>query len=305
MSFRFNQVFLGLLALAAVSAFVLPVDLTNRLRGFQSIFAPVARPTRAVAGALNDRFRHEQPRDTRDVETVKLENEELRVALMSISGQLEELKRVANDLDRLGDVRQNCTRFKVIGPSTDTRDSLLLTAASRENVEENMPVLSGRGLVGVIERVGQAGAQVRLITDRDFKVSGRFVRVTSNAGHAAEVALATKIPLVRGAGNGLMEIANIELKETALTDDPEKAKVAVGDYVKLEDPLWPPNLAGRVLGQVESITQQAGAPQHAMIRIRPLLDLLTLREVMVMNKLDLPQQQPPQTASEKTSAKSE
>ena len=45
-------------------------------------------------------------------------------------------------------------------------------------------------------------------------------------------------------------------------------------------------------GGATVITQQAGAPQHAMIRIRPLLDLLTLREVMVMNKLDLPQQQP-------------
>jgi len=217
---------------------------------------------------------------------------------MSYSGQLEELKRIANDLDRLGDVRPNCTRFKVIGPDTGSRDSLLLSAAARDNVAENMPVLSGRGLVGLIERVGQAGAQVRLITDRDFKVSGRFVRFDTKSKNG-EQTLATKIPLVRGAGNGLLEVQNIEMKETALSDDPLKEKVAVGDYVKLEDPLWPPNLSGKLLGQVETITQQSGAPQHALIRIRPLIDLLQLHEVMVMNKLET---NTAQVASEKSTA---
>ena len=299
MSLRFNQVFVGLFALAVASAFVLPAGLTDRLPRVGAIFAPVSAPTRAIAGRLHDRFASAKVRDTRDVEDIKRENEELRVALMSATGQLDELRRVTNDMDKLGDVRALCTRFKVAGDDPGTRDSLLLAASARDQVEENMPVLSGRGLVGLIERVGHGGAQVRLITDRDFKVSGRFVRITAQENHAAEVALATKIPLVRGAGNGVMEIANIELKETALTDDPDHAKVAVGDYVKLEDPLWPPNLAGRLLGQVESITQQAGAPQHALITVRPLLDLTTLREVMVMNKLDLPQAQ---TASDKTPA---
>jgi cell shape-determining protein MreC len=56
------------------------------------------------------------------------------------------------------------------------RGSLLLAASTRDGVREAQPVLSGQGLVGVIDHVGLAGAQVRLITDRDFKVSGRFVR---------------------------------------------------------------------------------------------------------------------------------
>lgn len=286
MSLRFNQVFVGLLALALLSAFVLPASLTDRLRGLQALFAPVSRPTRSIASSLHERFAS-QHRDTRDVTDVKDENQRLRVLVMSLSGQLEELRRVANDLDRLGDVRQHCTRFKVIGDGTDTRDSLLLAASSRDNVKEEMPVLSGRGLVGMIERVGPAGAQVRLITDRNFKVSGRFVRLVSDKNSAAgEQTLLTKVPLVRGAGNGMLEIHNIEIKETALADDPEKVKIAVGDYVKLEDPLWPPNLTGKLLGQIESITQQAAAPQHALIRVRPLLELTKLREVMVMNKLE-------------------
>jgi cell shape-determining protein MreC len=296
---RFTTVFVGLLALAFVSAFVLPPELGNRLRGVQAVFAPVSRPTRAVASAARNKIAPHRHNDTRDVTVVKDENERLRVMVMSLSGQLEELRRVANDLDKLGDVRQHCTRFKVVGDDSGTRDSLLLAASTRDGVRDAQPVLSGQGLVGVIERVGAAGAQVRLITDRDFKVSGRFVRFDPKRKEG-ELTLATKIPLVRGAGNGLLVVDNVEIKETALSNDPLKEKVAVGDYVKLEDSLWPPNLSGKLLGQVESITQQSGAPQHALIRIKPLLDLTQLREVMVMNKLEL--NTAAQTASEKSAA---
>ena len=284
MSLRFHQVFVLLLALAFVSAFFLPQRLTDRLRGVQALFAPVSRPTRAVASSLHERFA-QQHRDTRDVTDVKLENERLRTMVMSLSGQLEELKRIANDLDRLGDIRPLCTRFKVIGDDIGARDSLLLAASSRENVTEEMPVLTGRGLVGMIERVGQAGAQVRLITDRDFKVSGEFIRITSTG----EAKLASTVPLVRGVGNGMLQVDNLLLKETSLAEDPEKVKIAVGDYVKLNDPLWPVNLKGMTLGQVESIQQQTAASQHAQIRVRPIMDLTKLNEVMVMNKLEAPE----------------
>ena len=298
MRLRFNTVFVGLLVLAFLSAFVLPPELGNRLRGVQAVFAPVARPTRAVASAARSKIAPHQHRDTRDAADVKDENERLRVMVMSLSGQLDELRRVTHDLDKLGDVRQHCTRFKVIGGDASTRDSLVLSASTRDGVKEAQPVLSGHGLVGMIERVGVAGAQVRLVTDRDFKVSGRFVRFDGKS-KIGELTLPTRIPLVRGAGNGVLVVDNIEIKETALSGEPLSEKVAVGDYVKLDDPLWPPNLTGKLLGQVESITQQNGAPQHAMIRIEPLLDPTQLREVMVMNKLDV---NTAQMASDKSAA---
>ena len=297
MSLRFNTVFVGLLVLAFLSAFVLPPELGNRLRGVQAMFAPVSRPTRAIASAARNRIAPKQHRDTRDAAEIKNENERLRVLVMSLSGQLGELQRVTKDLDRLGDVREHCTRFRVIGDDPSTRDSLLLAASERDGVREQQPVLSGQGFVGMIERVGPAGAQVRLITARDFKVSGRFVRFNAKSS-TPDQTLATKIPLVRGAGNGTLVIDNIELKETALSGDP-KETVAVGDYVKLDDPLWPPNLSGKLLGRVESVTQQSGAPQHALITVKPLLDLMQLREVMVMNKLDVSDAQ---TAGEKSAA---
>src|SRR5215207_10673699 len=101
MSLRFNTVFVGLLALAFLSAFVLPPELGNRLRGVQAVFAPVSRPTRAIAASARSRIAPRPHRDTRDATEVKEENERLRVLAMSLAGQLGELKRVTNDFDRL------------------------------------------------------------------------------------------------------------------------------------------------------------------------------------------------------------
>ena len=140
---RFNTVFAALLALAFLSAFVLPPQLGNRLRGMQAVFAPVSRPTRAVASAARNKIAPIRHRDTRDVTDVKDENERLRVMVMSLSGQLEELRRVTNDLDKLGDVRQHCTRFKVIGDDAGLRDSLLLAASTRHGPSQSASRTSG------------------------------------------------------------------------------------------------------------------------------------------------------------------
>ena len=82
-----------------------------------------------------------------------------------------------------------------------------------------------------------------------------------------------------------MQIKNIPLRDTKGNDpaDPEDG-IAVGDLVVLDDPDWPLNLKGRALGEVESISQQVSAPTTALIRVRPVLTLSTLRDVMVMNK---------------------
>lgn len=302
MSLKFNQVFVCLLLLSVLSAFVLPARLTNRLRGFGGIFAPVSRPTRAIAASVHDRVSKKDHRDTRDVSHVKDENERLRVSVMSLSGQIEELRRIVEDRDRLGDVRPLCTPFRVVGEDPSQRDSLAITATSRDNVADNMPVLSGRGLVGVVERVGPAGTHVKLITDRAFKASARFVRFENDEkGLPRAKPLPATTPLVYGAGDGMLQITNVLLKETTAANEgtggaggadaaaPNKDAIAVGDYVELDDPAWPVNLRGKFIGQIESVRPLTSAPQHALIRVRPFLDFAGLNEVWVMNKLNEPQ----------------
>src|SRR5947207_15352334 len=93
---RFNQVFVGLLALSFVSAFVLPSRYTNPLRSIQGLFYPVARPARAIGMALNRRFER-PPKDDRAVEDVKAEHEQFRLLISSLTAHLEDHQRLKAD----------------------------------------------------------------------------------------------------------------------------------------------------------------------------------------------------------------
>jgi hypothetical protein len=285
MSLRFNQVFAGLLALSILSAFLLPASVTNPLRGFQALFSPVSRPARALGSAFQHRFAGKH-RDARDVTDVKDENARLRAALLSVSAQLEEMTKLNQNRALVGPILPLCTPFAVVANDAGVRDSISIDATSGDGVKETMAVVYANGMVGVIDRVGIAGAQVMLITDPQFKVRGRFYRYTTSAdGKSVPQPLESTPPLVRGVGKGMLAILNVPLKDTALVDDPNKTKVNVGDVVALDDPEWPTNLKGQWIGQIESIQPQRNAPQVAEILIRPTVPLATLSEVMVMNKI--------------------
>jgi cell shape-determining protein MreC len=280
---RFNQVFVGLLALSAASAFVLPQHLTDPFRNVQKLFAPIAWPARKIAANVRERVAPARRDDDRKVEDVKVENDHLRTLVLSLQGQLEEMRRINEEREQLGDVRPMCTRFRVVGSDpAPGRDSLSIAAASTDNVEAKMAVLYANGVVGRIDRVSAGGAQVQLITDPRFQASARFYRYMPD-GKLAE--LKTRQPLVRGAGDGRMIIVNVPLIETQ-GPAPEQSEVgvAVGDYVVLEDPDWPLQLKKQVLGRVEAVEAQRSARLYALIRVRPVLNLEALREVMVMNK---------------------
>src|SRR6185437_11833521 len=266
---RFNQVFVGLLCLSFLCAFILPSDVTNRLRGVQALFSPVSWPARKLGSALRNRLDPPQSKDNRAESDVKRENAELRTTVANQAGQIEEMQRINQEYEGLGEVRSLCTRFHVDGndPST-ARDSLSIPATTFDGVERGMPVIYSVGIVGRIDHVTPGGAQVQLITDPKFGASARFCRFVAGKLRM----LQTAQPFVSGAGHGLMQIKNIPLRDTRGNDptDPE-AGITVGDLVVLDDPAWPLNLKGRALGEVESIGQQVSAPTTAMIRVRPVL----------------------------------
>jgi cell shape-determining protein MreC len=278
---RFSQVFAFLIALSLLSVFVLPAKYTNPVRSIQALFAPVSRPSRAIAWRVRDRLAPPQ-RDVREAAVVKDENERLKTEVMNLTGQLEELRRIDQDRNRLGDIRQYCTPFPVVGSDPGQRDSLSIAATARDGVGESMPVLYGEGVVGMIDRVGAAGAQVKLCTDPDFAVRACFYYFAP--GDPRAYPLSTTPPLLKGAGKGRMVILNVPVAETDLQHDDNVHKLSVGDRVAVDDREWPMNLKGRMIGEVEAIRPQKGAPLLSEIRVKPVLNLSALPEVMVMTK---------------------
>src|SRR5437016_2734172 len=94
---RFNQLWIALLILSILGAFVIPQQYSDRVRNVQAIFAPVAWPTRKIATVFQHRFGTPEHTDPRAPAEIIAENQWLRSQLLGVQGQLEELKRIEND----------------------------------------------------------------------------------------------------------------------------------------------------------------------------------------------------------------
>src|ERR1044072_3455382 len=94
MSLSFNQVFVSLLGLCVLTAFVINPKYTNRVRNLQAMLAPVASPTRRLAGSLHERFSRPPATDDRSLADIRAENQQLRPLPLTLRGQVEEMKLI-------------------------------------------------------------------------------------------------------------------------------------------------------------------------------------------------------------------
>jgi hypothetical protein len=284
---RFNHVFAFLMALSALSAFVIPRRIGDWSRAqVQGVFAPVARPVRLLIGTLHDRVAGSGQRDdgavgptARPTDDVLAENQRLRILTASLTAQLTALKQRDADRRKVGPVLDLCRPFAISGVGPGPRQSLVLGGTSLEGLRQGMPALYPGGIAGRISRAGVAGAQVQLVTDQGFRVFGSFARFRTDArGNVEFVNIQFPVALIEGIGQGLMRSQRLNHK---LVRD---AQLQAGDWAILNDPDWPAVVQGYRLGKIVSIVTEADAPLFDEIRIQPEGNLLTLREVMVLVK---------------------
>ena len=274
---RFNHVFVCLMVLSAACAFAVPLRMTNTVRAqFQNIVSPISRPIGSFAHYVHSKLARPVKLDSRDATAIALENDQLKTTIANLQSQVKSLQQLTAERQLLGDVLPLCTPVPVVGGDAGMRESLSLQ--STVGLLDGMFALYSGGVVGRLDRAGYSGgAQVRLITDPGFSVQGEFVRFITNAqGQTVYESIKAPSPLVQGAGNGAMVIQRLPMEE--LTD------VRAGDWVVVKDRDWPLVLNGYKLGVVESKEPAPGAPLFAEIRVRPVTNLMQLREVMVMTK---------------------
>lgn len=286
MRFRFAHIFTLLLIAGAVMAFVIPQRDATAITGvLQAILAPVSSPVRSGALVLLP-ARGGGPDAggpagaARVQQSIVEENLLLRQELSSLTAQLEDLKRLNADRALLGPVREQCIPVKVVGfDARPARETLSVVTGASVYVAQDMPVLHTGGLAGRLFAVGIGGAKVRLVTDPESRIQGRFGRfVRDDSGAVRFVELQTPPPLVQGLGSGTMAVRNLPIREL------QQAGLAVGDWVVLADNTWPANLQGFKIGRVTEIGARTDGPLHADIRITPDTELTRLAEVMVMNR---------------------
>lgn len=285
---RFQHVFVGLMGVSALGAFVIPADYSRKVEpSIQLLFAPVSRPAGSLAAMISNRVAPPVSDDRRSVQDVRLENQRLRTELTRVQGQLDEMRRIEQELQKLGDARNHCQLFKVIGGDGGMRESIALAASTFDGVRDDQYVLYALGLVGQVQRAGAAGSQVRLITDPSFRVRTAF-RHLDSSGKMIEVAV--PVCLAQGAGDGSMIVRNLSYLQLGLTADfkapegKEGAALRVGDIAAVNDRDCPIGIQNEPLGTVVAIRRRLDQPMFADVVIKPNQPLKRLREVGVMTK---------------------
>jgi len=181
------------------------------------------------------------------IEDLRKQNQKLREQLISRKnqdGQIEQLKSI---LDLAGKASFKVVNAKVIsqGSSLAFTRTITIDAGTSNGIKNNMTVISGYGLVGVVKEVFANSALVMLATDPSFKVGVR-------------IAGSQQIGILAGLGS---INANLQLLDNQTT-------IKVGDILLARGSInGRPFVPGVPVGRVTSVSNAAGAvTQSASVR---------------------------------------
>jgi rod shape-determining protein MreC len=172
-----------LIILIVTSLFLITLDLRgvkilDGVRsGTQNVLAPFQKAGSTVVSPFRNFFGDvtHLGRTRNQIEKLKAENAKLRNKLLqrkNADAELTQLKSVLNLAGRAG-YKVLAVRVISQGASTSFSQTITIDAGISSGVRQNMTVLSGDGLVGVVKESYANSALVMLATDPDFKVGVR------------------------------------------------------------------------------------------------------------------------------------
>lgn len=261
-----------------------PFDVVRR--GADTLFGPLqrgvgtaARAAGSAVGGLGRIGGYQQ-----DNERLRRENDDLRRQLLDDQGAVAARAQIA-DLLKLKDEGSYTTvlaRVVGYGAFQPFESTVTIDVGSRDGIQVDQTVTSGRGLVGRTVRVGPSTSTVALLTDPTFSVGARLNRAPRSFGIAS------------GAGQRAMSFELVELSEGN--------RLAVGDALVTagSDTFAPGVPVGRVT-QVDSTS--SGTVRTA--QVAPFADLgnLDLLQVITQGPRTTPRVPIPPTARPSASPK--
>lgn len=274
------------LLLVSVSVVLLVLSSTGRMapiegalsavaRPFLSVFNDIGRQADNAASTLRDlsALRSENRRLQARVDTLTIDNAHL-AEVQTENQQLRELLRF-RQLNPYYDFRGGQVIARVLsrGP-TNYLSALSIDLGSDQGIVEGMPVVTERGLVGRVQKVGPTTSTVLLITDPSSGVQSMIKRQNSRA-----------VGVVTGQA-GTQPVMEYIAQE---------ADVAVGDEVETS------GLAGNfpkglTIGQVTEVRKR-DVDMYQQAVVRPTVDFNRLEFVLVITNFKPLPGQPPEMES--------
>jgi cell shape-determining protein MreC len=275
---RFSHVFAGLMLLSFLSAFVLPARGTGALQThLHGLFTWVSKPVHWASGEVEERWKARTSEDPRSAAALRRENAALLVAVVNLNEQLTALRRLNQERDRVGSVRELSIPAEVMGGDSGMMDSIALGVTSRDGVAKEQIVVYPGGIVGRVNEVGLSGTQVRLVTASRFRLLAGFGRYQRNGDRLEFVRVPLAPQVIEGIGGGQMTIPNLTMKAV------KESGLAEGDWAVVMDAEWPMAVQGYRVATVKKISQGRAA-LFAEVMLVPETNLMGLREVMVITK---------------------
>lgn len=274
------------LVLASVSITFLVLSSTGRMapvegalgavaKPFLTLFNSIGRQVDNAAATVRDlsTLRTENRRLTAQVDTLTIDNARL-AEVQTENQQLRELLRF-RQLNPFYDFRggQIIARVLSRGP-TNYLSALSIDLGTEHGIAQGMPVVTERGLVGRIQKVGPTTSTVLLITDPASGVQAMIKRENSRA-----------VGVVNGQA-GSQPIMDYIAQE---------ADVAVGDEVETSG-LGGNFPKGLTIGQVIEVRQR-DFDMYQQAVVRPTVDFNRLEFVLVITNFTPLPGQPPEMQS--------
>jgi rod shape-determining protein MreC len=265
-----NRGRLLLISLIVTSLFLITLDLRgvqvlgglrsssqSAISPLQSVAATVFRP---VGNFFSDLIHLGRTRG----EIAKLEatNEKLQKALIDRKNADAELSQLKSVLDLAGTARYKVLNARVIslGSTSSFTQTISIDAGTNDGVRQNMTVITGLGLVGVVKMSYPNSALVQLATDPAFRVGAR-------------VAGSQQIGILGGQGTGTGVLQLLD----------NQTNLKVGDVILARGSQRNrPFVPGVPIGEVTAVDNAAGAvTQTADVKFYVKFSALSIVAVVI------------------------
>ena len=259
-----------LIILIVTSLFLITLDLRgvkilDGLRsGTQNVLSPFQKAGSTVVSPFRNFFGDvtHLGRTRNEIEKLKADNARLKNQLLQRKSADAELTQLKSVLDLAGRAGYKVLAARVIsqGASTSFTQTITIDAGTTSGVRQNMTVVSGEGLVGVVKESYLNSALIMLATDPDFKVGVR-------------IAGTQQIGILSGRGSKRAELQLLDNQQIVKVGDVLLARGSTNNR---------PFVPGIPVGVISAVDNTAGSiAQTASVMLYPNFSALGVVSVVL------------------------